>query len=123
MPDYPPGVRDAAVRAAEAESEIGYSTPPEIMATAILDAIAPLLGEHVAKRILDHMNAHGPRPGSRLGGKPADDAARWAWRRHFGIAARIAARAFLTEEDEKRLTAEALARGDFVACDLPEEQQ
>lgn len=85
-----------------------------------LEAAAPLLAEAVAGKILAHMDAHGPQEGfaGSLGGT-----LRRAWRRHFGIAARVAAFAFSTEEDRKRLAAEALARGDFVACAVPEPQE
>jgi hypothetical protein len=83
-------------------------------ARAILDAAAADLGEHAAARILAHMEGHGPPGGhgsaSRL----------LAWRRHFSAAARVASRAFLTEDDEKRLAAEAIARGDYAVCDTPE---
>ena len=87
------------------------------LARGALEAAALPLGAHVAGKILAHMEAHGPKP------LPAEFLAASRWRRHFRIAAQIASRAFLTGEDEKRLAAEALARGEFVACDLPEEQQ
>jgi hypothetical protein len=128
MPDYPPAALRAAADAIERELLSGTDyvmaqDSDEALARVALDAAMPFLGEHAAAKILAHMEAHGPRPGSRTGGKPAGDAARRAWRRHLGIAARIAARAFLTEEDEKRIAAAALARGDYVACELPEERR
>lgn len=79
-------------------------------ARAILDAAAADLGEHVAGKILAHMDKYHPAGGSRLN----------PWRRHFSTAARIAAWAFLTEDDEKRLAAEAVARGDFAVCAIPD---
>jgi len=122
VPDYPPEALGAATDAVHdwARTLRWRRETCEQLARVVLDAAAADLGEHAAGKILAHMNAHGPRPGSRLGGKAADDTARRAWRRHLGIAARIAARAFLTEEDEKRMAAEALARGDYVVCDTPE---
>ena len=41
-------------------------------------------------------------------------------RMHFSTAARIAADAFDTREDQLRMAAEAIGRGDFIACDIPE---
>jgi hypothetical protein len=87
----------------------------EALARAALEAAAPIMAEAVAQKILAHMEAHGPQAGTPLGGT-----LRRAWRRHFGIAARVAAFAFSTEEDEKRAAAEAVARGDMIVCPGPE---
>ena len=84
-----------------------------IVSREAVHAAAPVLADVVAAKILAHMEAHGPQAGTPLGGT-----LRRAWRRHFGIAARVAAGAFLTEEDMKRQAAEAIARGDFAACYL-----
>lgn len=76
------------------------------LANTALEAAAVPLGEYVAQAILAHRDAHGPDDGNRMG----------AWRRHFGIAARVAARAFLDDDDVRRLAAEAITRGDMVRC-------
>lgn len=68
-------------------------------AVALLAAAAPHLAEHVATKILAHMEAHQPM-------LPRHQHAR---RRHFGIAARVAAGAFASEDDLKRAAAGALA--------------
>lgn len=118
MPDIPQAAVTAAAIAIERElmSGTGYATAPdsdEALARVALEAAAPVLADHAARRILAHMEAHGPQAGTPLGGTM-----RRAWRRHFGIAARVAALAFSTEEDIKRAAAEALSRGDFTACRL-----
>ena len=90
----------------------------DALARAALEAAAPLLAEACASAILAHMEAHGPP--AEAPGVTRHEVLRRAWRRHFGIAARVAAGAFYTREDELRLTAEAVERGDFIACNPPE---
>jgi hypothetical protein len=83
----------------------------------VLEAVAPLLAEATAERITAHMESRGPRkPRGAL--EPELDIGRdyRAWRRYFGIAARIAAGAFYTDEDKMRLTAEAIGRGEAIVC-------
>jgi hypothetical protein len=87
------------------------------VARAVLDAIAEDLGQHVAAKITAHADEHGPGAQDGLGGL-----ARSRWLRYFRIAARIAAFAFLAEEDVMRIAAEALATGQYVACPVPEEE-
>ena len=89
----------------------------ETLTRMMLEAAAPILAEAVARKILAHMQAHGPQDGfdNSLG-----STLRRAWRRHFYIAARVASYAFSTEEDIKRAAAEAIARGDFAVCAIPE---
>jgi hypothetical protein len=89
----------------------------ETLTRLMLEAAAPILAEATAERIIAHMNEHGPID---YGPSSTGAALRRAWVRHFGIAARVAAGAFWTEEDKKRLAAEAIARGDVIACDIPE---
>ena len=116
MPDIPGAALAAAAQALrEAHAKRGWNKPAPWwageVATAVLEAAAPLLAETIAQKILLHMQEHD---------KSADPASVRAWRRHFGIAARVAAGAFYTREDELRLAAEAIGRGDFIACDIPE---
>jgi|ERR1700722_4055527 len=122
MPEIPETALQAAAETLFRQYESEYSadhltwrdfTDP---AREVLEAAAPAMAEAVAQKILAHMEAHGPQAGTPLGGTM-----RRAWRRHFGIAARIAAGAFMTEEDMKREAAEALSRGDFAACWLGED--
>lgn len=80
-------------------------------ARAALDAAAPLLAEAVAQAILAHAERQHPRDPEHI---PT------AWHRHFSIAARVAAGAFDTREDQLRMAAEAIGRGDFIACGIPE---
>jgi hypothetical protein len=87
-------------------------------ARAALDAAAPLLADACAKAILQHMEDHGLPMHVDL---PADAAVRRNMRRiHFTTAARVAASAFSTDEEMKRQAAEALATGDYIACQIPE---
>lgn len=118
-------VPDSAVQAAMARRADLLSDRPDPMVLSeetltrlMLEAAAPILAEAVAQKITAHMEAHGPGPGSP--GVTLHETLRRAWRRHFGIAARIAAGAFYTREDELRLAAEAIKRGDVIACDIPE---
>jgi hypothetical protein len=118
LPDIPQAAITAAAAAIERELMSGtdYSMAAgsdEALARAALEAAAPVLAETVAAKILAHMEARGPKEGfaGSLG-----STLRRAWRRHFGIAARIAAWAFTAEDEKKQLAAEAMARGDFTAC-------
>ena len=110
MADYPQAIYDKATAALLSLHDL-HPDWAATLARAALEAVAADLGEHAAGKIAAHRDAYGPQDGARLSG----------WRRHFGIAARIAARAFLTEDDLKQLAAEALARGDYMACDIPED--
>ena len=86
-----------------------------------LDAAAPILAEAVAQKIIAHMESHGPhKPVGALEPVTAIGRDYRAWRRHFGIAARIAAGAFDTREDQLRKAAEAIERGDFITCRIPD---
>ncbi|HEY6493292.1 MAG TPA: hypothetical protein VIZ43_08470 [Trebonia sp.] len=118
MADFAPEIYRKAAAAIERELMAGtyYDThveSEEALARAALDAVAADLGEYVAVKILAHMEAHGP----------ATEGAEWTrrYRRDFGTAARVAAFAFLTEDDKLRMAAAALAAGDFIACPAPED--
>lgn len=119
MPDIPEAAVQAAL-AADYTAAYEDATPErpfdaECLTRIAVEAAAPVLAEHVAKAIFDHMEEHGPQAGTPLGGTM-----RRAWRRHFTIAARVAGLAFSTEEDIKRRAAEAFNRGDYTACRLDE---
>jgi len=111
--DYPDSlVRKAAeirMRQYESEYSLGSATwrdfVPEV--TEILDAVTEDLGAAVAAKILAHADEYDPLT-------PADLTARW--RRHFGICSRIAAGAFLSEDDMRRIAAREMAAGNYVAC-------
>lgn len=123
MPDYPDSVYRLAAEAIERElmSDHDYGThmdSDEALARAALDAVAAELGEVCAAKITEHMEAHGPGPHVRLPKRAA--VARQMRRLHFNTAAQVASRAFLTEDDLKRLAAEALAAGQFSWCPSPE---
>jgi hypothetical protein len=123
MPDIPSAAIAAAATAIERELMSGKdytmaADSDEALARAALDAAAPILAEAVAQKITAHMNAHGPGAGSP--GLTLHATLQRAWRRHFSIAARVAAEAFYTREDQLRLTAQAIERGDFIACEIPE---
>jgi hypothetical protein len=118
MADIPQEARAAAYAARYGEPTDTYTW--DRVADKVLEAAAPLLAEAVAQKILAHMEEHGAAPASP--GVTLHETMRRAWRRHFGIAARVAAGAFYTDEDMKRLAAEAIARGDFTACDIPEHE-
>jgi hypothetical protein len=123
VPDIPP----ASLAAAEyaiigAATDFGQDNivagPSCDLARAALEAAAPILAEHVAQKITAHMESHGPhRPAGALEPVTAIGRDYRAWRRHFAIAARVAAGAFWTDEDKLRLAAEAIGRGEFIACD------
>jgi hypothetical protein len=114
MADIPQTVRDAVDAALD-----GLPQPENrcerdrwrIVSRITLEAAAPILAEHIAQAILAHAERQHPR------GK---DHVPTAWDRHFSIAARIAAGAFYTREDELRLAAEAIERGDVMWCNPPE---
>jgi hypothetical protein len=114
VPDYPEAALDAAIEALKQRSAQEPGSPGESAArwhaVVALDAAAPLLADACATAILAHMNAYGPHEGPLLSG----------WRRHFGIAARVAARAFTTRDEELRTAAEAVKRGDYAVCDIPD---
>ena len=116
MPDYPPEAVEAAASAIGQAMVIRKGTRE--IAVAALDAAAPVLADDIAKRILAHMEAHGPTP--EAPGVTRHEVLRRAWRRHFRIAAQVASLAFSTREDQLRKAAEAIERGDFIACNPPE---
>jgi hypothetical protein len=115
MPDYPPEVYRKAAEAVEP----GGSRAGEAIARAVLDAVAADLGNAVAEKILACLTA-GADPDKIRPPRVHDTSAR-TLRRHYLAAARIAAFAFLTEDDKLRLAAEALAAGQFVACPAPDD--
>lgn len=126
MADIPAAALAAGAEAVnEAHAKRGWNKPAPWwtteVATAVLDAAAPLLAEAVAQKILAHAEEHDN--GLKPANKSVDRILQRAWRRHFGIAARVAALAFYTDEDIKRLATEAVERGDYLACRLPEEGQ
>lgn len=118
MPDYPPEALAEAEAAISHELRSSREVEPDALARAALDAAAPILAEACAQKIVAHMEEHGP--GVASPGTTLYEAMRRAWRRHLGIAARVAAGAFDTREDQLRMAAEAISRGDFIACDIPE---
>jgi hypothetical protein len=134
LPDYPSSVLAATAvaihRAAcplrdDPDHDCARDAAGEEMfiprARAALEAAAPLLAEAVAAKITGHMETRGPRKPRGPLESDLDTGRQYrAWRRHFGIAARIAAGAFDTREDHLRKAAEAVARGDFIACNPPE---
>ena len=87
-------------------------------ARAALEAAAPLLAEAVAQKILAHMEHFADPAVERL--PLAASLRAGALRRHFQAAARIAAGTFDTREDQLRMAAQAIERGDWVRCDIPE---
>ncbi len=99
----------------------------ETLVRLMLEAAAPLLAEAVAEKILAHMESHGPQAAALpYVTDPGFDAAVSAnlqnrtWRRHFSIAAQVASLAFSSREDQMRMAAGAVERGDFIACNPPE---
>lgn len=125
MPDFPPEViqRAAEVRYRQYDSEFNAShlSWQDFAGEAreILDAVAEQLGQVCASKILAHMEAGGPQPARGAGARSRYG----AWRRHFNAAARVAARAFLTDDDMRRIAARELAAGNFAACPVPGEQR
>jgi hypothetical protein len=124
MPAYPESVirkaAEAALRRHKSEHPHSHLRWQDFASevTAVLDAVAEDLGQHAAGKILAHMEAHGPSP--EAPGVTRHEVLRRAWRRHFGTAARVAAFAFLSEDDLKAIAARELAAGNFVACQAPE---
>ena len=117
MPDIPAPALDAAERAIiEAATDFGHDDivagPSGDLARAALEAAVPILAEAVAQKILAHRDNHGPEQHTR---------GYLSWRRYFTIAAQVASLAFSTEQDLKRMAAEALAPGNYVACPAPED--
>lgn len=125
MPAYPAAIIRKAADAVERELMSGteYSEhldSEEAIARAVLDAVAADLGSAVAEKILAHLDEHTADPATPA--MPQTHRHRiMAKRRDFATAARVAAFAFLTEDDKLRLAAEALAAGQFVACPAPED--
>lgn len=119
MADIPGQALQLAEDAIRAQIRDSGEIEPDALARAALEAAAPVLAETIAQKITAHKYAHEPK-GPLIGGKTAEEQRRRTWRRHFSIAARVAAGAFCTDEDMKRLAAEAIVRGDFIACDIPE---
>jgi hypothetical protein len=90
----------------------------DALARAALEAAAPLLADEIARKILAHMEEHIADPDTTRLTRTGETNNRAA-RRHFRTAAQIAGLAFYTREDQLRLAAEAIGRGDFIACDIP----
>ena len=84
MPDYPPeAVEHGADAIAEMFPGLGLVTARTIT-RLVLDAAAQSLGDHAARKILAHMETHGPQP-------PAGEFLVLSrWHRHFRIAAHAA---------------------------------
>ena len=123
MPEYPPealtAAQEAISRCLMESGESGtWTGSGEALARAALDAAAPVLAEACAQAILEHMERAGPGLHVELRGEAA--LRRNMRRVHFSTAARVAASAFSTEEDLKRAAADAIARGDYAVCDIPE---
>ena len=114
MPDIPLGAIEQGGRAvAEMFPGLGPETGRRI-ARAVLNAAAEPLGEFVAGKIGQHRDRYMTAYADGRAG---------TWRRYFGIAANVAASAFLTEDDKRRIAARELAADDFVACLSPEEDR
>jgi hypothetical protein len=125
VPRVPDGAVQAAAEVMLRQYESAYSAPRPTWrdfadpAREILEAAAPVLADAVAAKITGHMESFGPPTPLT----PADPVGRQhrAWRRHFGIAARVAAGAFSTREDQLREAARAIADGKYVACTREED--
>jgi hypothetical protein len=117
MPDFPPEILAKAAEALTSLHDLDRDWSL-ILAQAALDSVAEDLGNHVAGLILAHMEKNGAPKRATLKGGAA--VRRLMRRQHFGTAARIAARAFLTDEDTLRQAARALASGQYLACSGPE---
>lgn len=121
MPDLPEKATLAAARVLGNDCHGGPPDEDDMrLASDVLDAAWPHLADAVAQAITEHKYAHEPK-GPLLGGKTAEEQRRRTWRRHFGIAAQVAAKALFTEDELKRMAAEALNRGAYIACDIPED--
>jgi hypothetical protein len=114
MPDIPAPVLAAAAEAIMTAANMNDDEPERFeartLARAALEAAAPLLAEAVARKITAHRDDRWPS--GCIGSQPA--------RRHFRTAAQIAGLAFYTDEDMKRLAAEAIAAGNVAWCGVPE---
>jgi len=112
MPNLPDNAVQAAAEVLFRDYESQYSADHLTwrdfagLAREALGAAAPAMAEHAAQAILAHRDAHGP----------ADGASRRRWRRYLGVASQVVSFAFSTEEDKKRLAAQAIADGNYVAC-------
>jgi hypothetical protein len=102
-----------AIEAAMSDPEFRIGLSAAGLARAAVDAAAPILADAIGRKILDHMETHGPDASGSW-------AARNAWRRHFNIAAQVANFASSTDADIARAAAEAFTRGDAVVCTGPE---
>ena len=114
VPDIPPEVHVAYQKAFWDRMKsfgYGYSDPVWHSLNAALAAVAPMFAEACAAKILEHAERQHPRD---------PDHVPTAWHRHFSIAARVAAGAFDTREDQLRMAAQAIERGDFAWCPSPE---
>jgi hypothetical protein len=107
VPDYP---QETVTAAASAMCELHDLDPrwAETLAGAALDAAAPLLAEACAQAVIKHMETHGPAGRNT------------AWRRYMKIAARVAAGAFTSHDEVRRMAARVIAAGNYVACTIPE---
>jgi hypothetical protein len=118
LPDIPAEAVRAAL-AARSRALIDRPDPmvlsDETLTRMMLEAAAPVLAAAVAAKILAHMDEHVPK-NKLIGGTPAERQRNRTWRRHFRIAAQVAALAFSTEDDIKRAAAEAIARGEAAVC-------
>jgi hypothetical protein len=117
LPDIPKeaiaAAADAVMKGLGLKSGHSRAWAEKIVSDA-LETAAPVLAEAVAQKILAHADRQFPKTDpAKVPGQPD----RWrTWHRHFRIAAQVAAFAFATEEDKKRMAAEAITRGDYVAC-------
>jgi len=117
MPEFPPAIYLKAAEALERELLSGRDylmalDSDEALARAVLDAVAEDLGAVVAGKILAHMEGHGPRTAGASWQQP--------WRRHFEVAARIASRAFMDDDDLLAAVAREIKAGNAVICTGPE---
>ena len=114
VPDIPPEVHVAYQKAFWDRMKsfgYGYSDPVWHSLNAALAAVAPMFAEACAAKILEHAERQHPRD---------PDHVPTAWHRHFSIAARVAAGAFDTREDQLRMAAQAIERGDLPLPNIPE---
>lgn len=117
MPEVPDAAVQAAAVALQAIIDPAGLREMDVYrahARAVLEAAAPALAAAVAEKITAHMDAHGPREGAASG-------LVLSWRRHFRIAAQVAAGAFSTREDQLREAAQAIADGNYMGCNLGED--
>jgi hypothetical protein len=115
VPDIPKAAVDAAERAIiEAATDFGQDNIVAgsscDLARVALGAAAPILAETVARKILAHMETCDLEAIRR--GHPIPR----GWRRDLRIAAQVAALAFNTDEDNKRLATEAIKHGEAAGC-------